>query len=197
VGKHGRSEVEESFRNYFMTGPVNEDWIAWSRLFTDDAVYWDHYWGKFRGPEEIQRFLEGTMSYARGVYTALIWYVIDGDRVVWKGVNQADNPEPGGPVLGFESMQVLTYAGDGKWSSEEDWWIAFESLRFARAYAEACAAHDPDRPRKMTRLDWGPWVDWARPPEGHEARPSWLGRDDVTPIPTLHEMTFGERNPKR
>ena len=43
----------------------------------------------------------------------------------------------------------------------------------------------------------GPWVDWARPPEGHVARPSWLGRDDVTPIPTLHEMTFGERNPKR
>ena len=24
--------------------------------------------------------------------------------------------------------------------------------------------------------DRGPWVDWARPAEGHVAKPSWLGR---------------------
>jgi hypothetical protein len=48
----------------------------------------------------------------------------------------------------------------------------------------------------MTRLNWGPWVDWARPPDGHEAKPSWLGRSDVRPIATVREMDFGERNPK-
>jgi SnoaL-like domain len=193
---HSRDEVEEAFRHYFMIGPVNEDWIGWSQLFTDDALYWDHYWGKFHGPEEVQRFLEGTMSCAPAVYTALVWYNIDGNRVVWKGHNRADNPEPGGPPFEFPSLQLLTYAGGGKWSSEEDWWVAHEMKRFGRKYAEACARCDPDHPQKMTRLDWGPWVDWARPPDGQQAKPSWLGRDDVPRLLTVRDMDFGERNPK-
>jgi hypothetical protein len=196
MSEFSREEVEEAFRNYFMTGVVNEDWIGWSQLFSDDAVYWDHYWGKFRGPEEIQRFLEETMSFAPGVYTVLEWYVIDGGRVVWKGRNRADNPEPGGPTLEFPSLQIMQYAGGGKWSSEEDWWIFYEMQRFGRQYMEACKAYDPERPQKMTRLDWGPWVDWARPPEGHQAKPSWLGRGDVRPVASLREMEFGERNAK-
>jgi limonene-1,2-epoxide hydrolase len=191
-----RAEVEDAFRHYFLTGPVYEDWIAWSQLFTDDSSYHDHYWGTFHGPAEIQRFLEETMSNAPGVYTAMEWYAIDGTRVVWKGHNRADNPEPGGPTLEFPSMQLLVYAGDGKWQSEEDWWIAYESLQFATRYAAACERYDPDRPKQMTRLDWGPWVDWARPEPGHEAKPSWLGRSDVTPIATLREISFGVRNPK-
>jgi hypothetical protein len=136
------------------------------------------------------------MSSASGVYTAIVWYVIDGNRVVWKGVNRADNPDPDGPQLEFPSLQILTYAGNGKWSSEEDWWIAYEMQRFGTRYVEACQKHDPQHPQKMTRLDWGPWVDWARPPDGHQAKPSWLGRSDVRPVATLREMDFGERNPK-
>ena len=66
---HPREEVEEAFRHYFMTGPVEEDWIAWSKLFTDDAVYWDHYWGRFTGPAEVQMFLESTMSAAAAAWT--------------------------------------------------------------------------------------------------------------------------------
>ena len=38
TGTHLRGEVEEAFKHYFMTGPVMEDWIAWSHLFTEDAV---------------------------------------------------------------------------------------------------------------------------------------------------------------
>jgi len=33
-----RDEIEAAFRHYFLTGPVYEDWVAWSRLFTDDAT---------------------------------------------------------------------------------------------------------------------------------------------------------------
>ena len=191
-----RDEVEQAFRHYYMTGPVHEDWKAWSELFTDDAVYWDHYWGRFTGPSEIERFLDGTMSQAPAVYTPMMWYVIEGARVVWKGVNRADNPRPGGEPFGFESLQILTYAGDGKWSREEDWWIAYESLRFARDYAAAVEQFDPGHPQKLTREDWGDWVDWARPPAGHSARPSWLDRTDVVPLRTVRDADFGERNPK-
>lgn len=61
-----RDEVEREFRRYFMTGPVLEDWEAWANLFTDDAIYFDHFYGTFTGPEEITAFLEGTMGVGRG-----------------------------------------------------------------------------------------------------------------------------------
>jgi hypothetical protein len=111
TGEYGRDEVEAAFRHYFLTGPVGEDWAAWSRLFTDDATYNDHFWGVFRGPAEIQQFLEGTMSFAPHVYSPLVWYNIDGSRVVYQVVNRADSPSPGGDPIDFPSLQVIRYAG--------------------------------------------------------------------------------------
>jgi SnoaL-like domain len=189
-----RQEIEEAFRHYFMTGVVNEDWIAWSQLFTDDARYFDHFYGTFTGPLEIQLFLESTMSQAPHVYTVLEWYNIDGPQIVWKGWNRADNPQTGGPPFGFPSLQIIRYAGDGKWSSEEDWWLKDEMKAFNRGYEDAAAAHDPDHKQKMTRRDWGDWVEWARPEAGHQAKPSWLGRDDVPKVTSLRDMKFGERS---
>ena len=40
---YDRDEVEAAFRHYFLTGPVGEDWVAWSQLFTPDATYNDHF----------------------------------------------------------------------------------------------------------------------------------------------------------
>jgi SnoaL-like protein len=193
VGEHARTEVEQAFRHYVLTGLVREDWPAWSQLFTDDAPYLDHFWGTFRGPAEIQRFLEGTMSFAPHVYSVLVWYNIDGDHIVYKVLNRADNPAPGAPPIEFPSLQIIRYAGDGKWASEEDWWILREMKLFNEAYTEASRTHDPDHKHLRTRLDWGPWVDWARPGAGEHPTPSWVGRDNVTPIGGLREMTFGER----
>jgi hypothetical protein len=193
MAKFERAEVEAAFRHYFLTGPVGEDWIAWSQLFTDDAPYFDHFYGTFTGPFEIQQFLESTMSYAPHVYSALVWYNIDGDQIVYKVVNRADNPAPGGPPIEFPSLQVIHYAGDGKWSSEEDWWIMREMKAFNTAYVAACEQHVPDHRDKMSRLDWGQWIDWARPPSGHQTLPSWLGRDDVPQVTSILDMTFGTR----
>src|ERR1700728_2090052 len=163
AASHSRDEVETAFRYYYLTGPVGEDWLAWSQLFTDDATYFDHFYGKFNGPLEIQQFLESTMSFAPHVYSVLVWYNIDGDQIVYKVMNRADNPDPGQPPIEFPSLQIIQYAGDGKWASEEDWWIVREMKDFNQRYKAACEAHDPDHPNKLSRLDWGSWVDWARP----------------------------------
>jgi ketosteroid isomerase-like protein len=190
---HARDEVEAAFRHYFLTGPVYEDWVAWSRLFTDDAVYFDHYYGRFRGPAEIQLFLESTMMFGRHCYTALEWYTIEGDRVVWKGLNRADHPDPAQPPFEFPSLQILEYAGDGKWRSEEDWWIPSEMVAFAKSYAAACREIDPDFPMRLSRRHWGD-IEWARPPEGHTPTPSWLGREHEVPVVRrIEDMHFGER----
>jgi hypothetical protein len=39
-------EVEEAFRHLWRVGPVGEDWAALAALFTEDAVYVDHYYGR-------------------------------------------------------------------------------------------------------------------------------------------------------
>lgn len=193
MSRFARDEIEQAFRHYFMVGPVNEDWIAWSQLFTDDAVYFDHYYGRFRGPKEIELFLESTMMAGRHCYTSLVWYNIDGDRIVWKGLNTADHPDPSRPPFTFPSLQIIEYAGDGRWSSEEDWWMKDEMIAFAKGYAEACRTIDPDYPDRLSRRHWGD-IEWARPPEGHVAHPSWLGREHEVPrIGRVEEMTFGER----
>jgi hypothetical protein len=190
-----RDEVEQAFQRYFKVGIVNEDWVAWSKLFTDDATYHDHFWGTFRGPAEIEQFLEGTMSGAPQVYSAYHWHVIDGNRVVYQIVNQADSPVPGEPPMGFNSLQVLTYAGDGKFSSEEDWWVLYDMVRFRNQWLAALErGTDPHFAQRMSRDNWGDVPDWAKPDPGHEASPSWLGKD-ITPILTMRDMTFGTRAP--
>jgi hypothetical protein len=195
-----RDEVEAAFRHYFLTGPVGEDWAAWSRLFTPDATYNDHFWGTFHGPAEIQRFLEGTMSFAAHVYSPLVWYNIDGAQVVYKVVNRADNPEPGGDPIEFPSLQVIKYAGDGQWASEDDWWTVAEMRLFNQRY-HAARDRAGDKARDpLSRLDWdaapggGNRTDWARPSAGHRPSPSWLGRD-VRPITRLSDIDVGVRHP--
>jgi hypothetical protein len=189
-----RDEIEKEFRHYYMTGPVMEDWVGWAQLFTDDAAYFDHYYGTFTGPDEIAPYLEGTMGAAPMVYTVLKWYVIDGDRVVYECLNRADNPEPGAPPIDFPSFQIVDYAGHGKWSREEDIWVKDEMKDFARRYGVAEHAFPQTVEQKLSRADWGPWVGWARPRPGHRARPSWFGKDGFIPFRGIGDIHFGVRS---
>lgn len=189
-----RAEVEEAFRHYYLTGPVYEDWDAWGKLFTDDAKYFDHYYGTFTGPDEITRFLEGTMGASPMVYSVLEWYVIDRHRVVYRCHNRADNPEPGQPPIDFPSTQIVDYAGDGKWGREEDIYVVGEMKLFAQRYRAAAEAYPQTLEEKLSRKDWGTWVDWARPEPGHQARPSWYGKPGFTPIRSLRDIDFGVRS---
>ena len=110
----------------------------------------------------------------------------------WKASKPPTTPIPTQPPFIFPSLQIIQYAGDGKWSSEEDWWIKDEMIAFAKQYADACRVVDPDSFDPMLRRHWGD-IEWARPPAGHVARPSWWGREHE--VPTLRprdDMTFGE-----
>ncbi|AZG45421.1 nuclear transport factor 2 family protein [Gordonia insulae] len=188
-----RAEVEEAFKEYVRVGLVGEDWEAWTKLFTEDATYFDHFYGTFTGHDEILRYIEGTMGAAPHVYSVLVWYNVDGDRVVYQIVNRADNPEPGAPPIDFPSWQVIQYAGDGRWKSEEDIWVMGEMKTFARTYSEAALRHPQSLDERLSRKDWGPWVDWARPEPGHVARPSWYDRPDWKPL-AYNDIDFGIRS---
>ncbi|MDX6375470.1 MAG: hypothetical protein QOD98_4458, partial [Nocardioidaceae bacterium] len=105
--------------------------------------------------------------------------------------------DPDQGYVDFPSVQVIQYAGNGKWSSEEDWWVMYDMVRFRNAYNRALEeTGKPDFAQELTRRDFGDWVDWARPSDpNHVAKPSWLGKD-VKPVNYFKDMDFGVRTAK-
>jgi hypothetical protein len=195
VPSYPREELVEAFKNYYMVGIINEDWVAWSQLFTDDATYYDHFWGTFTGPAEIEKFLETTMGPCPHVYAALEWFNPDPEsgRIVYRHQNRADHPIVGRDPIDFPSIQVIQYAGDGKFSAEEDWWVLSDMKRFVRQYNEALEeAGTPDFAATMSRRDYGTLHPWARPEPGHVAHPSWVGKD-IKPVLFKRDIDYGVR----
>jgi hypothetical protein len=119
-----RDEVEAAFQHYWRVGCVEEDWAAWTQLFVPDVFYVDHFWGPLHGRDEVGTWIDAVMKGVPEIYTVLDWYVIDGDRVVFRCENRRDNPAAGagggadGPAYwDFPGLSVLRYAGDGQWAS--------------------------------------------------------------------------------
>lgn len=182
-----RSEVEEAFAHFYELGCVIEDWAGWADLFTDDAVYTEHFWGTMHGRKEIRAWIDPVMAGVPEIYTVLDWYMIDGDKVVWSMQNRRDNPDPEGPpYFDFPGLSVAEYAGDGRWRSEEDYWDLRGARSTAAAYAEASAAVQPDLATKMSRRFWPAGPSWAR--LDATAAPSWLDRPSITPITKPAEL---------
>jgi ketosteroid isomerase-like protein len=159
-----REEVEQAFITYFRTGGVGEDWDGFADLFTEDAVYIEHVLGNMQGREEIRTWINSVMNEYPEIYTAYEWHQIEGDRVVFYMQNRRDNPDPNGPpTIDFPGISVLHYAGNGKWSYEEDLWAFPASIEASKQYEAACKRFDPEHPQKRTRLNWPSSPSWARP----------------------------------
>lgn len=181
---HPREEVQAAFEHWWSVGNAGEDWASWVELFTDDVHYLDHFWGPLRGHREVDAWIHAVMAGVPEIYGVYEWHVIDGDRVVFHYQNRRDDPTDRGNFFDFAGLSVLTYAGDGKWSSEEDFWDANGARRTAKLYAEACerAGVKPF----ISREHWGDGPAWTIGPA--TPSPSWLGRDDVRPITRPSEL---------
>ena len=182
-----RSEVEQAFAHFYRVGPVEEDWSAWARLFTDDCRYVEHFWGTMRGNREVEAWIHPVMAGVPEIYTVLDWYAIDGDKVIWSMQNRRDNPDPvGPPYFDFAGLSVAIYAGDGRWALEEDYWDVRGARETAQAYADAVKRTGATLEQRLTRKYWPAGPAWARldgPP-----KPGWLGMRDVQPITKPREL---------
>jgi hypothetical protein len=76
--------------------------------------------------------------------------------------NRRDHPDPSAPPIDFPGITVLQYAGDGRFSLEEDFWSLTEGIATQKQYAQVCAELDPDHPSKRTRRNWGNGPEWTR-----------------------------------
>ena len=119
---------------------MGEDWDAWvDECFTDDVTYVEHILGNRNGREEVRAWIKPTMEDYGEIYTAYEWHMVGDDgRVVVYMQNRRDNPEAGEPPIDFPGMTVLQYAGDGRFSLEEDFWSLTEGVRTQKEYDAAC-----------------------------------------------------------
>jgi hypothetical protein len=125
---------------------LSGDWAAYVDDFTDDVEYVEHAFGTMHGKDEVRAWVVKTMSTFPGrIMTGfpIAWKVIDSGtgRIVCEIRNPM--PDPGdGTVFDEPNITILDYAGDGKWSRQED---VYNPLRFhamTKQWAAIAAAHD-------------------------------------------------------
>jgi hypothetical protein len=147
-GRFSTEEISEAYaamhvrvQEYATTG----HWEPFADHFTEDAVYVEHAFGTFRGREAIRTWSVATMTgFPGGVMTGfpLAWHIVDApsSRLICEVRNLM--PDPGDGLQPEESnLTIMTYAGDGLFSREED---VYNPLRFARmavTWAKVAEAH--------------------------------------------------------
>jgi hypothetical protein len=127
MGKWSRAEIEDAFDRYqkvALDAGTTGKWDAWADQFTEDATYIEHLYGTLGGREAIRTWITRTMAENPAdqmKYFPIEWYMIDEERgwVVCQVWNRMVDPGDGSLHQAY-NFTLLKYAGDGKWSYEED-----------------------------------------------------------------------------
>jgi hypothetical protein len=143
-----REEIDEAFR-HFQTEVVKAtsepNWELFANLFTEDARYYEHAYGRFEGREQIARWAQKTMSSFPGNAMPgfpVAWHVIDEARgwVVCEIRNIMFDPGDGS-VHEASNITILHYAGDNQWSYEEDVYNPQKFFDMVTAWARVAHEH--------------------------------------------------------
>ncbi len=97
-----------------------DDWDGYCDLFTDDAVYVEHELGTFAGQDAIRAWLVPVMAPLVGWEYPVHWHLVGDDKVVSYWENVMPTPPGDERRHSFFGITVMTYAGDGRWSRQED-----------------------------------------------------------------------------
>ncbi|ABK72211.1 nuclear transport factor 2 family protein [Mycolicibacterium smegmatis] len=142
MSRFSRDELSAAFARFEATVDTaarTKDWDVWVRHYTPDVDYVEHAAGTMKGREEVRAWIWKTMTSFPGNHmTAFpsLWTVID--EPTGRVICELDNPmvDPGdGTIISATNISILTYAGDGLWSRQED---VYNPLRFASAAMKWC-----------------------------------------------------------
>jgi hypothetical protein len=153
------TELAAAFEHYQATvrrAVAVRDWTLFAGLFTADADYHEHAYGRFTGRPAITEWAVRTMSTFPGnamVAFPISWSVLDAERGWIVCEVQNVMPDPGdGAVYQSPNVTILHYAGDNQFSYEEDVYNPARFLEMVGSWAAVAAANG--------RLpeDGQPWV---------------------------------------
>ena len=127
MGSWTREEIEQAFEGYQQAvrqACATGDWNLFADLFTEDATYVEHLFGRMEGREAIRAWITRTMAQWPGTEMNAFpigWYIVDEDRgwIACEIFNRMRDPGDGS-VHEETNLTLLKYAGDGMWSYEED-----------------------------------------------------------------------------
>ena len=144
MAKFPRQEIEEAFQHYqevAARASSSGQWDEWADLFTEDAVYIEHHYGRFEGREAIRKWISETMSSPINEDMNAFpigWHVIDEERawVICSVVNRMADPGDGS-THESENWTRLEYAGEGQFSAEEDMYNPNEFAQMIRGWTAA------------------------------------------------------------
>lgn len=137
-----RDELAAAFATFEQTvarAAETKDWDRWVQHYTPDVDYIEHAAGTMKGPDEVRAWIRRTMTTFPGSHMTefpALWSVID--EATGRIICELDNPmrDPGdGTIISATNISIVTYAGDGKWSRQED---IYNPLRFMQAGIRWC-----------------------------------------------------------
>lgn len=118
------AEIEAAIARYLEVRAGAEEgrwgWDALGELFTEDATFIDPAWGRVTGIDDLRTFWRESMAGLEDWRFPHEWAMVDGDRVVLKFWNRLPGTRADGSHYQVPGLSVLEYAGDGKFSYEED-----------------------------------------------------------------------------
>jgi SnoaL-like domain len=127
MGEWTREQLQEAHDHYAAVAAEaarTGDWRPWADLFTEDAEYLEHNFGRFEGREAIYEWISKTMAeWPNSEMKSFphTWCVCDEERGWWVCRIENEFADPGdGEVYREHNITVLHYAGDHQWSYEED-----------------------------------------------------------------------------
>jgi hypothetical protein len=136
VSRFTHEELESAFEACRLP-QERDDWDAYCDLFTEDAVYIEHELGTFVGQDAIRAWLVPVMAPLVGWTYPVHWHLVGDDKTVQYWENVMPSPPGDERHHSFFGMTVMTYAGDGKWSRQEDMYNGKEMDAALKAWLEA------------------------------------------------------------
>ena len=158
---HPREEVEAAVRRYVElrqridAGDEEQAFGILADLYTDDAVYIDAAWGRLEGRPAIDDWLVESMVGLEDWHFPVEFTAIEGDHVIVKWTQVLPTNRPDGSPYTQSAYSHLIYAGDGKFSYEEDTYNMIHVLEDLKA-SEWAPTKPMNVPPSNPDRNWAP-----------------------------------------
>jgi hypothetical protein len=142
------AEIEAAFDHYREAAAEagrTGNWELFVDCFTDDVDYVEHHYGRFKGKDEVRRWVVPAMTEFPVDHMKSFpwnWHVIDPDRgwIIGEIANVMDDPGDG-QVYQAANWTKLVYGGGGLFKGEEDVYNPAEFGEMIGAWLRAWKAH--------------------------------------------------------